>query len=216
MRERERPPYGVRTLLRDARTTTRRRAHSLRKRNVLFEKQREFNAKRKMKPERLVQTRALASLQQGEWFEGVVRVIKPHGAWVSIGTEIDGFMHVRDLSNTEFVSDASETLPSRVLASQENLRAAYTQNPPNPPREGNTRAYIFSACAHRRRAPRGRNGARLRQGRGRGEARALALPAPSTTQRRLFYWERGPVREKRIIRERHGVVNLHTRHECRS
>ena len=40
----------------------------------------------------------------------MVRAVKPHGAWVSIGSEVDGFVHCRDMSETTFISDAKEAL----------------------------------------------------------------------------------------------------------
>lgn len=83
------------------------------KRRNMIDAQREMRRRttaRDKKPRALPLTRSLASLRQGEWLEGVVRKTRTNGAFVTVGTEIDGFLHVKDLSETKFVDDADVAL----------------------------------------------------------------------------------------------------------
>ena len=81
-------------------------------RRLMLDAQREMNERRRQRPAYLP-LKPEASLENataGQWFSGVVRNLKPHGAWVSIGAEVDGFVHCRDMSDTDFVSDSREVL----------------------------------------------------------------------------------------------------------
>ena len=80
-------------------------------RRKLLDAQRAFKRK-SAKPAYLplVEAASLENATTGEWFSGVVRAVKPHGAWVSIGSEVDGFVHCRDMSDTAFIDDARAAL----------------------------------------------------------------------------------------------------------
>ena len=80
-------------------------------RRKLLDAQRAFKRSR-AKPAYLplVAEAALENATTGAWFPGVVRSLKPHGAWVSIGSEVDGFVHCRDMSDSSFISDARDAL----------------------------------------------------------------------------------------------------------
>ena len=81
-------------------------------RRLMLDAQRKMNERRRQRPAYLP-LKPEASLENataGQWFSGVVRNLKPHGAWVSIGAEVDGFVHCRDMSDTDFVSDSREVL----------------------------------------------------------------------------------------------------------
>ena len=81
-------------------------------RRLMLDAQREMNERRRQRPAYLP-LKPEASLENataGQWFSGVVRNLKPHGAWVSIGAEVDGFVHCRDMSDTDFVGDSREVL----------------------------------------------------------------------------------------------------------
>ncbi|KAJ1455958.1 hypothetical protein M885DRAFT_616782 [Pelagophyceae sp. CCMP2097] len=83
------------------------------KRRQMLDVQRGFRAKeRAPAPAKLAKAAdaALAKLSVGDWFDGVVRSTRPFGAWVTIGAEVDGFVHVKDISATDFVSDAATAL----------------------------------------------------------------------------------------------------------
>jgi ribosomal protein S1 len=56
-------------------------------------------------------TVALSDLQQGQWLPGKVRNLQPFGAWIDIGAERDGLLHVSDMSEgfTPSVADAVYT-----------------------------------------------------------------------------------------------------------
>lgn len=84
------------------------------KRRILLEQQRAFKDKAREKPAflPLVPAASLANASTGDWFPGVVRALKAHGAWVSIGAEIDGFVHCRDFSRKTWVDDGRESFLS--------------------------------------------------------------------------------------------------------
>ena len=81
-------------------------------RRLMLDAQRQMKERQRQRPAYLP-LKPEASLENataGQWFSGVVRNLKPHGAWVSIGAEVDGFVHCRDMSDTDFVSDSREVL----------------------------------------------------------------------------------------------------------
>ena len=81
-------------------------------RRLMLDAQRQMKERQRQRPAYLP-LKPEASLENataGQWFSGVVRNLKPHGAWVSIGAEVDGFVHCRDMSDTDFVSDSREGL----------------------------------------------------------------------------------------------------------
>eukprot|EP00633_Aureoumbra_lagunensis_P002283 CAMPEP_0197290642 /NCGR_PEP_ID=MMETSP0890-20130614/8656_1 /TAXON_ID=44058 ORGANISM="Aureoumbra lagunensis, Strain CCMP1510" /NCGR_SAMPLE_ID=MMETSP0890 /ASSEMBLY_ACC=CAM_ASM_000533 /LENGTH=269 /DNA_ID=CAMNT_0042762769 /DNA_START=88 /DNA_END=898 /DNA_ORIENTATION=- len=80
------------------------------KRQALLAAQQEFRKQLRRKPEYKERCVELEQLTVGDWFDGVVRKLRPHGAYVSIGTEIDGFVHVKDLRENEFVQRAEDVL----------------------------------------------------------------------------------------------------------
>lgn len=83
------------------------------KRRSMIDAQRELRRRtmaRDKKPGPLPLTRPLAALRRGEWLDGVVRKTRTNGAFVTVGTEIDGFLHVKDVSETEFIADADDAL----------------------------------------------------------------------------------------------------------
>ncbi|KAJ8605661.1 hypothetical protein CTAYLR_000172 [Chrysophaeum taylorii] len=64
----------------------------------MYRRQREKDRRRP-----LPVTRSLASISEGEWYEGIVQKTRENGAFVSIGAEVDGFVHAKDISDSEFV-----------------------------------------------------------------------------------------------------------------
>ena len=81
-------------------------------RKLLLDAQREIKARQTARPAYLPlkPEASLSNATTGQWFSGVVRNLKPHGAWVSIGSEVDGFVHCRDMSDKEFVGESREVL----------------------------------------------------------------------------------------------------------
>lgn len=83
------------------------------KRRSLIDAQRAFRQKQRAhskKPPALDVTTSLADLQPGQWLDGVVRKTRPNGAFVTVGAETDGFLHAKDVSETEFIEDCSRAL----------------------------------------------------------------------------------------------------------
>ena len=54
--------------------------------------------------------KALSTLAQGQWVDGVVCTLRDHGAFVDVGAEVDGLLHVRDLSDSGFVDHPGDVL----------------------------------------------------------------------------------------------------------
>ena len=117
-------------------------------------------------------TVAMESLQEGQHLEGTVRRIMPYGAFVSVGAERDGLVHVSELQNG-FTGDPNEVVSvndavqvwvrsidlekQRISLTMKGAEAAVAKEPERqqrqqrqqgPPRRGNSR---------RRSAPRGRS-----------------------------------------------------------
>jgi uncharacterized protein len=63
-----------------------------------------------------VAARRLEALAVGQWVEGVVRRLVGHGAWVDVGAQTDGFLHVRAMKADGFVHQpADEVTPGEKL-----------------------------------------------------------------------------------------------------
>lgn len=78
------------------------------KRRSMIDAQRQFRRRIVRKPAALPVTRT--NFTQGEWLEGVVRKVRHNGAFVSVGGENEGFLHAKDVSDAEFVDDATRVL----------------------------------------------------------------------------------------------------------
>jgi uncharacterized protein len=63
-----------------------------------------------------VDERRLENLEVGQWVEGVVCRLVGHGAWVDVGAQTDGFLHVRAMKANGFVHEpADEVSPGEKL-----------------------------------------------------------------------------------------------------
>jgi len=63
-----------------------------------------------------VDERRLENLEVGQWVEGVVCRLVGHGAWVDVGAQTDGFLHVRAMKAEGFVHEpADEVSPGEKL-----------------------------------------------------------------------------------------------------
>lgn len=80
------------------------------RRRALFAAQQEFRRRARRKPGYLKMERKLDDVKEGEWFDGKVRKFRPYGAYVSIGTEIDGFLHIKDITDEKFLESPEEAL----------------------------------------------------------------------------------------------------------
>ena len=81
------------------------------RRRALLAAQQKFRERERRKPKYKPLTKKLSELEVGDFFEDcTVRKLRSYGAYVSIGSEIDGFLHVKDLRNDKFVADAADEL----------------------------------------------------------------------------------------------------------
>ena len=55
-----------------------------------------------------VAERRLEVLAVGQWVDGVVSRLVGHGAWVDVGAQTDGFLHVRAMRVDGFVHEAAD------------------------------------------------------------------------------------------------------------
>jgi ribosomal protein S1 len=63
-----------------------------------------------------VEGRRLENLKRGQWVEGQVARIVGHGAWVDVGSNVDGFLHVSAIRADGFVHHpADELTPGQPL-----------------------------------------------------------------------------------------------------
>lgn len=59
--------------------------------------------------------RRLDKLGLGQWVEGQVERIVDHGAWIDIGAQVAGFLHVRDIKNGFVQRPSDELTPGQKL-----------------------------------------------------------------------------------------------------
>lgn len=86
------------------------------KRSRIAEKVKTRGAEKIEKPAK-VPERRLEALAVGQWVEGVVCRLVGHGAWVDVGSQTDGFLHVRAMKADGFVHQpADEVTPGEKLS----------------------------------------------------------------------------------------------------
>ncbi len=61
-------------------------------------------------------TRPVKELVVGSWVDGKVRNILPHGAYVDIGAEKDGLLHVKDMSESFTTSPSDKVQPGQLVS----------------------------------------------------------------------------------------------------
>jgi ribosomal protein S1 len=57
-----------------------------------------------------VDERRLEKLEKGQWLEGRVRRLVGHGAWIDIGSQMDGFLHISAIRHDAFVHHPADEL----------------------------------------------------------------------------------------------------------